>query len=266
MFGAIIGDIAGSTYEIHNVKTENFELLPSNSFFTDDTVLTVAVANKIMNEKLSRVSSRKAYAMWYRQYYRRYPNAGYGQMFSEWALSESARVQRSFGNGGAMRVSAIGFAYDSIADIKREAVNSCYYTHNSREAIRGAQAVAVAIFMARKQCGKDEIRKYIRKNFKYKLDKTLEEIRDSYVFDSRASYSVPPAIEAFLESESYEDALRKAISIGGDSDTIACMAGGIAQAYYKYIPEEIYNRAVMYLDSGLRKIASEFEEMFRVER
>lgn len=266
MFGAIIGDIAGSTYEIHNVKTENFELIPSDSFFTDDTVLTVAVANKILNEKLSHISSRKAYAMWYRQYYRRYLNAGYGQMFSEWASSESFRIQRSFGNGGAMRVSAIGFAYDSITDIKREVKNSCYCTHNNHEAIRGAQAIATVIFMARKQCDKDEIKKYIQKNFKYKLNQTLDEIRDTYVFDSRASYSVPPAIEAFLESDSYEDALRKAISIGGDSDTIACMTGGIAQAYYKHIPEEIYNRAVVYLDSGLKKIASDFEVKFGVER
>lgn len=266
MFGAIIGDIVGSTYESGSVKTEDFELFPLGSSFTDDTVLSVAVADKILNDRFSRVNSRKAYAMWYKQYYKRYPYAGFGQMFSEWALSDEFRIQRSYGNGGAMRVSAIGFAYDSISDIKKEVKNSCYYTHNNPEAVRGAQAIAVSIFMARKQCDKSEIKKFIIKNFKYRLDRTLDEIRDNYVFDSRASYSVPPAIEAFLESDSYEDALRKAISIGGDSDTIACMAGGIAQAYYRHIPDEIYKRALIYLDSGLKRVADEFEERFCVER
>ncbi len=261
MIGAIIGDIVGSTYECHNVKSERIELFPVGSAFTDDSVLSVAVAEKILNDQLSIVGSKKSYAMWYKQYYRRYPNAGFGQMFSQWASSEELRVQRSYGNGGAMRVTAIGLAYESEKEIFREVKDSCYYTHNHPEAIKGAVAVAMAVFMAKKQCDKDEIRKYIENKFRYKI-KTLDEIRPNYVFDSRTSYSVPPAIEAFLESNSYEDAIRKAISIGGDSDTIACITGGIAQAYYRKIPEEIYVPAMRILDVGLKKIAYEFESKY----
>lgn len=265
MYGAVIGDIIGSTYELHNVKTEQFTLFPSGSSFTDDTVLSVAVAEKILQEEKMRMDSKKGYAFWYKQYYRRYPNAGYGQMFLTWAAEKDLFVQKSFGNGGAMRVSAIGFAYDSIEKIQKEVKNSCYYTHHHREAVNGAQAVAVAIFMAKKGCDKEEIRQYIRKKFHYPLTVTLEEIRENYVFNSRTSYSVPPALEAFLESNSYEDAIRKAVSLGGDSDTIACMTGGIAQAFYKKIPEEIFFRGIGYLDSRLRRILQEFEETYPIE-
>lgn len=167
-------------------------------------------------------------------------------MFSKWASSEGIGIQRSYGNGAAMRVTAIGLAYESEKEIMREAKASCYYTHNHPEAIQGARAVAIAVFLAKKQCDKDEIRRKIENKFHYKL-KSLDEIRADYVFDSRTSYSVPPAIEAFLESKSFEDAIRKAISIGGDSDTIACMTGGIAQAYYRKIPDEIYHRAMSIL-------------------
>lgn len=207
MFGAIIGDIIGSTYEWHNVKTEDFELFPQGSRFTDDTVLSVAVAEKILNSHLSVVNSRKSYALWYKQYYRRYPNAGFGQMFAQWVESDFLRIQRSYGNGAAMRVTAIGLAYED-------------------------------------------------------MDEMMAEVKESYVFDSRTSYSVPPAIEAFLEAQNYEDAIRKAISIGGDSDTIACIAGGIAQAYYGEIPEKIKRRAMSILDSGLKKVVGEFESKY----
>lgn len=263
MLGAVLGDIIGSTYEWHNAKGEDFVLFPEGSRFTDDTVLSVAVADKILNADKSTVSDKSAYAMWYKQYYKRYPHAGYGQMFSSWAESEKLLVQRSYGNGAAMRVAAIGFAFETIKDIKREVNSSCFYTHHNAEARRGAQAVAVAIFLARKQLGKEEIRKYIEKNFRYHLQK-LNDIRETYVFDSRASYSVPPAIEAFLESASYEDAIRKAISIGGDSDTIACMAGGIAQAYYGQIPEAIRDKGKAILDSGLWKVISQFQEGYGI--
>lgn len=262
MYGAIFGDIIGSTYELHNVKTEKFELFPAESQFTDDTVLSVAVAEKILNQKNCNVSDRKSYALWYKQYYHRYPNAGYGQMFTSWAKAQDLYVQRSFGNGGAMRVTAIGYAYDSVDEIKKQVKYSCYYTHHHHEAIKGAQAIATAVFMARKGCDKAEIKKYIVKNFGYKLEITLDEMRDKYVFDSRTGYSVPPAIEAFLESASYEDAIRKAISIGGDSDTIACMTGGIAHAYYKDIPKEIYNRGMTFLDSGINRVLKEFSQKY----
>lgn len=265
MTGAIIGDIIGSTYELHNVKTEEFDLFPEGSRFTDDTVMSVAVADKIMNMDKSNISNKAAYAMWYKQYYRRYPNLGYGQMFSEWAEARHLYIQRSFGNGAAMRVSAIGYAFDSIAEIIKEVNNSCYYTHNHREAKKGAQAVAVSVFLARQQADKTEIKKYIEKKFRYKFC-SLDEMREKYVFDSRASYSVPPAIEAFLESCSYEDAIRKAVSIGGDSDTIACITGGIAHAYYQKIPDEIYEKGIRLLDVGLRQTVKSFEEKYHVRR
>lgn len=264
MIGAVLGDIIGSTYEWYNVKTENFDLFPKGSRFTDDTVLSVAVADKILNSQNSDIRSRHAYAMWLKQYYKRYPNAGFGQMFSSWAVSESLKIQRSFGNGAAMRVSPIGFAFQEIKEIKREVNASCFYTHHNLEAKKGAQAIAISIFLARKQAGKEEIKKYIEKNFKYNLH-SLDDIREGYVFDSRTSYCVPPAIEAFLESTSYEDAIRKAVSIGGDSDTIACMTGGIAQAYYRYIPKEIYDKGIYLLDIGLRKVIEKFNEKYEIE-
>lgn len=266
MYGAVLGDIIGSTYELHNVKSENIDLFPTGSTFTDDTVLSVAVAEKILNEQLSQTGSKKSYALWFKQYYKRYPNAGFGQMFSKWALSDDLYIQRSYGNGAAMRVAAIGFAYNDMDTICKEVKSSCYYTHHHREAVKGAQAVATAIFIGRKNCSKEEMIGYLEKKFSYSFDFTLDEIREKYVFDSRTSYTVPVAIEAFIESESYEDAIRKAISIGGDSDTIACMTGGIAQAYYKEIPKEIFDRGYRLLDSGLKRVLNEFEERYEVRR
>lgn len=261
MLGAIIGDIIGSTYEWHNVKTKEFPLFPEGSRFTDDTVLSVAVADAILHKENCILSPGKAYAMWYKQYFHRYPGAGFGQMFSEWAESESYKVQRSFGNGAAMRVSAIGYAMPCLRDLKREVRVSCRYTHWNKEARQGAEAIAVCVYLARNGAKKGEIRNYVEKNYSYQLKK-LDEIRAEYIFDSRASYSVPPAIEAFLESDSYEDAIRGAVSIGGDSDTIACMAGGIAEAYYHEIPEEIKAHALTFLDIGLKSTIAQFMEKF----
>lgn len=257
MLGAVIGDIIGSTYECHNVKTKNFILFPSESRFTDDTVLSVAVADALLHRTYSTVNPSKAYAMWYKQYFRRYPHAGFGQMFSAWAGSENMKIQKSYGNGAAMRVSAIGYAFDSIKDIQKEVAYSCYYTHNNKEARRGAEAIAICVFLARSGVSKKEIENYIVKKYKYNLPK-LDDIRSDYVFDSRTSYTVPVAIEAFLEADSYVDAIRNAISIGGDSDTIACMTGGIAEAFYHDIPTEIKNRALSILDSGLKATIKQF--------
>ncbi len=251
MLGAVIGDIIGSTYEWHNVKTKNFELFPAGSRFTDDTVLSVAVADALLNREHSGVSPERSYAMWYRQYYRRYPHAGFGQMFSQWAEADTFRIQRSYGNGGAMRAAAIGYAADSIKELKKEIRASCYYTHHHREARRGAEAVALCVFLARTGASREEIRRCAEKYCGRRLAR-LSEIRADYMFDSRASRSVPPALEAFLESDSYEDAVRNAVSIGGDSDTIACMTGGIAEAFYREIPAEIRNRAYSLLDVGLK--------------
>lgn len=242
----------------------DFELFPSDSHFTDDTVLSVAVAEKLLADKkqITNVRSRKSYAMFYKQYYKRYPRAGFGNMFAEWALSDDLVVQHSFGNGASMRVTPIGYAFDTLQEVISEVHESCYYTHHKKEAMTGAYAVATSVFLAHHNCDKQEIRSYIEKIYHYDLGITLDDIREHYVFDSRTSYSVPPALLAFFESANYEDAIRRAVSIGGDSDTIACMAGGIAEAYYKEIPKSLLLKGKGYLDIGLKSVIQEFYETY----
>lgn len=261
IYGALLGDIIGSVRELHNEKTEDIILFPQGSHFTDDSVMTIAIADKLVHDEKISCSNKKAYAMWYKQYYRRFPYAGYGQMFSAWANKESLSIQRSYGNGGAMRVTALGYACKDLETLWREIDDSCYYTHNNREAKIGAKAIGTAVFMANKQEDKDSIKKYIEKKFKYRFHE-LDEIRENYKFDSRTSYCVPPALEAFFESTSYETAVRKAISIGGDSDTIACMTGGIAEAYYKKIPDELLSEGSRFIDSGFKKVINDFAEKY----
>jgi len=228
MIGAIAGDIIGSTYEWHYTKSTDFELFTPQSTPTDDTVLTVAVADCILHNK--------DYALTFKEYGRRYPYAGYGGMFLKWLGSNSLAPYNSFGNGSAMRVSPVGFAFSSLDMVLREAEKTAAVTHNHPEGIKGAQAIAVVIFLARSGESKEQIRKWVEDNFGYNLHQTLDEIRPSYRFDETCQGSVPQSIIAFLESNDYEDAIRKAVSLGGDSDTLACMAGGIAQAFYKDVP------------------------------
>lgn len=259
MYGAVIGDIIGSWYEWHNCKNEEFALFRSESRFTDDTVLTCAIAESIL--RMGDNSPRKCYAAHMKSYYRRYPNAGFGRMFRDWALSDSLKIQRSYGNGASMRVSAIGWAFDDEKEILKQVSESCYYTHHNKEAVKCAQAVAIAIFLARRGMDKQEIKTKLENDFKMKFI-PIEQLRDEYVFDSRSIYSVPPAIEAFLETSNYETCVRRAISLGGDSDTIAAIAGGIAEAYYREIPKEIKEKGKFRLDSGLKKILDEFEQKY----
>ena len=261
MYGAVFGDIMGSWYEWHNCKSEDIELFRRESHFTDDSVLTCAIADSILN--MGDYSPRKCYATYIKAYYRRYPDAGFGQMFRDWAESDTLSVQRSYGNGAAMRVSAIGWAFDEEKEILKQVSESCYYTHHHSEAINCARAVAIAVFLARKGIDKDTIRKKLEKDFKLRFT-PIEELREKYVFDSRSGYSVPPAIEAFLETDSYESCIRRAISFGGDSDTIAAIAGGIAEAYYHEIPKEIRDRCRSKLDSGLKRVLDEFEQKYGV--
>jgi ADP-ribosylglycohydrolase len=248
MIGSICGDIIGSVFEWHNVKNERFELFSNGSRFTDDTVMTVAVAEKLLScENLhgirNNAATAKAYAAHYRQYYSRYPYAGFGQMFTDWAKNGNFAKQKSYANGAAMRVAPIGYAFGNINAVIKEARLSCLYTHNHREAIRGAEVVAGCVFLARTDASKDQIQAFVHKQIGYRhINFILDNIRSDYKFDSRTSYSIPPAISAFLESDDYESAIRKAISIGGDSDTIACIAGGIAHAFYKSIPKPIYDK------------------------
>jgi ADP-ribosylglycohydrolase len=254
MFGAIAGDIIGSVYESGWMKLTNFPLFPPGARFTDDTVLTVAVADCILNNK--------DYAETLKEYGRRYPDAGYGGTFYRWLCRSDSAPYNSYGNGSAMRVSPVGFAFDTIDEVLREAQRSAEVTHNHPEGIKGAQAIASAIFLARMGKEKKEIARYIEGLFGYSLRQTLDEIRPSYHFDETCQGSVPQAVIAFLESMDYEDAVRKAVSLGGDSDTLACIAGGIAQAYYKKIPNYIVSEVRQILDKDLLAIVDEFDNQY----
>jgi len=254
MLGAIAGDIIGSFYEFGRIKTTDFQLFCIDSRFTDDTVLTVALADSIL--------TKIPYLDKIMEYYNLYPKAGYGGRFKKWAQNHEMKPYNSFGNGSAMRVSPIGWAYNSLEDVLSEAEKSASVTHNHPEGIKGAQSVAAAIFLARTGSTKKEIKEYITSTFAYNLSDTIDNIRPNYRFDETCQGSVPQAIIAFLESEDYEDAVRKGISLGGDSDTIACIAGGIAEAYYKLIHEEISDKTLNILDSRLRAVVLKFKERY----
>ncbi|MFC2073067.1 ADP-ribosylglycohydrolase family protein [Chloroflexota bacterium] len=257
MIGAIAGDIIGSSYEFFSVKLTDFKLFTLESRFTDDTVLTVAVADCILNGK--------SYAATFKEYGRRYPNAGYGNMFAEWLDSDYSKPYNSYGNGSAMRVSPIGFAFTTLNSVLEEARKSAEVTHDHPEGLKGAQAVASAIYLARKGYSKNAIKNYVEENFEYDLHRTLDEIRPNYGFEETCQGSVPESIIAFLESTDYEDAVRKAISLGGDSDTQACMTGGIAQAYYKQIPEYITERVREILNPEMLDIVDQFHKKYGVD-
>lgn len=266
MFGAIYGDIVGSYYEVHCTKNYDFPLHP-DSTFTDDTVLTAATCKAILinSEPVTRRTMKTRaleYAAQYRQFYSYYPHAGFGQMFRQWASDGSMRRQHSYGNGAAMRAVPIGYAYDDMEQVMLQAKASCLFTHDHREAIAGAQAVAAAVWLARRGKSKDEIRRFLTAEFRYDLSASVGDIRGSYVFDSRTIYSVPPAIVAFLDSCDYESAVRNAISLGGDADTMACIAGGIAEAFYGDIPRHIRSFCDIRLDMTIKSVARQFMERF----
>jgi ADP-ribosylglycohydrolase len=257
--GAIAGDIIGSVYEgklaWQSARTPHFRpLFHPKSRFTDDTVLTVAVAESILRGG-DLVDLFKDYA-------RRYPWAGYGGTFRQWAASEDREPYQSWGNGSAMRVSPVGFAYDSVAEVLLRAKWTAQVTHDHPEGIKGAQATAAAVYLARTGSDKEQIRDYVERKFGYQLDRTIDELRPRFEFDVSCRGTVPPAIRAFLDSTDYEDAVRLAVSLGGDADTLACIAGGIAQAYYGGVPPEIRGRAMESLDEPLRAIVEEFEARF----
>ncbi len=256
MFGAIAGDIIGSVYEWQNVKSTDFEMFASGSTFTDDTVLTVAVAECILKGE--------DYATTFKTYGRRFPRAGYGKSFYKWLFSDSFSPYCSFGNGAAMRVSPVGFASDTLETVLKEAKRSAEVTHNHPEGIKGAQVTAAAVFMARQGTSKKEIKQYLAEFSGYDLEQTLDEIRPHYSFDVTCQGSVPQAVRAFLESTDYEDAIRKAISLGGDSDTIACITGGIAQAYYKKIPLFILKKIKELLTPDLLAVVEQFNHTFEI--
>ncbi|MFO7934632.1 MAG: ADP-ribosylglycohydrolase family protein [Bacteroidales bacterium] len=250
MKGAILGDIMGSTYESNPVKRKNIDLFPPGTTFTDDTVLTIAVADAIMNN----IPYREAL----HRYARAFPGRGYGGRFLSWIEEDDPVPYNSFGNGSAMRVSAVGWAFGSEEEVLHQAALSAEPSHNHPEGIRGARATALSVYLARNGTGPDGIRETIEQKFGYDLSRTLDEIRPAYSFDVTCQGTVPEAIIAFLESGSYEDAVRNAISLGGDSDTLACITGGIAEAYYMEIPEEIERKGLSYLDRELFEVVERF--------
>lgn len=272
MYGAIIGDIVGSRFEHdrNNYKHKEFHFFESIAFcgrpschFTDDTVMTVATASVLLTTGLNQDCSAEDYALAYKEFGNLYPDAGYGSMFKGWLASSELSVNSSFGNGSAMRVSPIGNLFNSLHSVLHEAVKSCLYTHSHPEGIKGSQAVAAAVYMARHQESKPAIANYITKTFGYDLSRRLDEIRPDYVMDATCQGSVPEAIIAFLEATDFESAIRNAVSLGGDSDTIAAIAGSIAEAYYRYIPKWMIDQAEQMLDRRLLEIVHQFYSHLR---
>jgi ADP-ribosylglycohydrolase len=237
MLGAIAGDIIGSEHEFNRVQSRDFELFTAESRFTDDTVLTCAVAQAILDARAAG-STTPDYGERILDFGRRYPGRGYGGMFRRWLASDAPRPYNSFGNGSAMRVSPVGFAFDDEREVLEQARLSAIPTHDHPEGIKGAQAVALAIRLARGGAEKEEIRARLQSEFDYDLARTVDEIQPRYSFDVTCQGSVPEAIVAFLDSTDFETAVRNAIWLGGDADTQACIAGGIAEAAYG-VPEEI---------------------------
>src|SRR3989304_2244161 len=243
MIGAIAGDIIGSVYERRPIKTKDFPLFHPDCHFTDDTVLSVAIAGAIL--------TGGSYLRSVLEIGRRYPGAGYSGTFSRWLFSENPQPYNSWGNGAAMRVSPVGFAFSTENEVLQQAAETARISHSHPEGIKGAEATALAVFLARTSRDKQQIRQEITDRFGYDLNRTVEDIRPKYPFDFSCQGTVPEAIIAFLDSISYEDAVRNAISLGGDSDTLACITGGIAEAFYGGIPPDIPTRVQQCLTPDL---------------
>ncbi len=250
MIGAIAGDIIGSVYEHRPVKTKDFPLFHPQCIFTDDSVLTIAIADAILNGS--------SYADSVRRMGRRYPGAGYGGSFMQWLHSENAGPYNSWGNGSAMRVSPVGFAFSTEEEILVQAKATAKITHNHPEGVKGAQATALAVFLARTGSSKEMIRSRITEQFEYDIGRSVDDIRPAYSFDISCQGTVPEAIIAFLDSHSYEDAVRNAVSLGGDSDTLACITGGIAEAFYAGVPQHIRARVEDMLTPELWSVTKAF--------
>ena len=250
MLGAIAGDIFGAAYEGHPLKREDFDVFDAPRFFTDDTVLTVATADALLGDG--------DYAEAYRRWGRRYPNRGYGGTFRLWLEGQIEGPYNSFGNGSAMRVSPVGWAFDTLEETLAEAERSAAVTHDHPEGIKGAQAAAAAVFLARHGATKQEIRTQISDWFGYDLDRSIAEIRPHYSFDVTCQGSVPEALIAFLDADDFEHALRLAISLGGDADTQAAIAGSVAEAYFGGVPDRIEEEVAVVLDPPLMGVVARF--------
>ena len=256
MKGAILGDIIGSRLERSGAKAYDFDLFTTECRFTDDTVLTIAVADAILNQ-LDYGDTIKDYAL-------RYPKAGYGGTFKKWMRDELEGEYSSWGNGSAMRVSPIAWLFNDIESVLREAKASAMPTHGHPEGVKGAQAIAAAIFLARQGGGKEDIRQYVTETFGYNLRRTIEEIRPNYAFDVSCAGSVPESIVAFLDSKDLIDSIRLAVSLGGDTDTQAAMAGSISEAFYGPIPAPVEDVMNAFLPNELIDVIGVFERALQV--
>ncbi len=257
MIGAIIGDIAGSRFEFHNYRHKDFVIFSPKCFFTDDTVMTLAVAKAILSCNGDYANLTQVTADCMHEVGRKYPDCGFGGMFLRWMFGSNPKPYNSFGNGSAMRVSACGWFGKTLDEVKDLSCKVTCVTHNHPEGIKGAEAAAVCIYLAREGKDKDYIREYINDNY-YKLDFTIDEIRPTYRFNETCQETVPQALECFLESKDFEDCVRTCISLGGDCDTSAAIACAIAEAYYG-VPQDMRASAEKYLDAYLLGILHETE-------
>lgn len=256
MLGAIAGDIIGSAHEFGLTKTKDFPLFGPRCDFTDDTVMTVAIAQAVLTDGDYRRAAL--------DFGRRYPGRGYGGSFQQWLASPDPRPYGSYGNGAAMRASPVGFAFSSIDQVLREAGRSAAFSHDHPEGLKGAQAAALAVFLARTTRDKALVKEEIASRFGYDLDRTVDAIRPGYRHVESCQETVPEAVISFLESTSYEDAVRNAVSLGGDADTLACIAGGIAEAFYGPVPSEILAGVRRCLSPELWDILERFYRAFRL--
>ena len=261
MYGAILGDVIGSPYEFdRGDKTKNFPLFSRESKFTDDTVMTVAVAEALMSaEGQSDDAVKGELVRSMRKWGARYPRAGYGTMFRAWLADSDPKPYGSLGNGSAMRVSSVGWLFDTLEETRHAARLTAEVTHNHPEGIKGAEAAASAIFLARTGKSKDEIKAYIVENFHYDLRRTCDEIRPTYGHVETCMKTLPEALTAFFEGDSFEDVIRTTVSLGGDCDTLACISGGIAEAFYG-VPEELKKECVNRLRPDLLEVLYRFDE------
>lgn len=250
MLGALVGDVVGSVYEWNNHRSKDFPLFSPASIFTDDSVLTVALAEAILDGS--------DYAVVMRAYGKRYPAAGYGGMFRRWLREPSMGPYNSFGNGAAMRISPVGWAYPTLEETLTRAEHYTAVTHNHPEGIKGARAIAGAIWMGRHEKTKPEIRAWVERTTGYDLSRTCDQIRPGYRFNETCQQTVPEALIAFLESTDFEDAIRNSISLGGDSDTLTCITGSVAEAFYGGVPAAIEKETLARLDDPLRAVLRRF--------
>ena len=257
MLGAVVGDIIGSSYEFVDMKRYDFDLLPQGSRFTDDSVMTIAVAHWLAHYDEEGLTKEQLISTM-KEFGRNYPFAGYGSSFNCWLWSENPRPYNSWGNGAAMRVSPVGLYAKTLNEALDLAKLTAEVSHNHPEGIKGAQAVAAAVWMAKHGHTKEEIRDYITNNFRYNLTRTVDEIRPTYQWDVSCQGSVPESIICFLEGKDFEDVVRLAVSLGGDADTMACITGSIATCIYP-IPEHIVIECEKRLTPDLLKIMHDFE-------